>query len=58
LKDEGIDIVPGYETSIEVTRKLTKNLPQPFSKCVDTSKTIKSDLFGLIMASNQTYRQQ
>ena len=56
--DEGINISPGFETNIDVLRQLNKNLPQPFTDCLNENEQFKTEFYKITTRLNQTYRQR
>ena len=55
---EGIDITPGLETNIEVTRVFDYKLPKPFNNCIKENDQFDSEIYNYILKSNRTYRQR
>jgi len=58
---DGIDLMPGVETSIAVYRVVSTHLPMPYSGCqIDNHnpKDIESNLYKMFVEKNVKYKQQ
>ena len=56
--DEGIDISPGFETNIEVSRVFDYRQPLPFTDCIKADTSFDSDFYRVSVMQNKTYRQK
>ena len=59
--NDGINISPGYETTVVIDRSFEFILPKPYSNCDiqnENNEIIYSDLYELILNSDYEYTQQ
>ena len=54
---EGIELSPGFETSIQVRRTFDYKKPYPYNKCTQLNQGYDSELYRVIAMNNATYRQ-
>ncbi|RNA01862.1 acid-sensing ion channel 1 isoform X2, partial [Brachionus plicatilis] len=58
---QGVDIAPGFESNLVLQRIKRKQMPQPYSSCIenlDTIDSFDSEYYRKVFRSNLTYRQE
>ncbi|RMZ95640.1 amiloride-sensitive sodium channel subunit alpha-like isoform X2 [Brachionus plicatilis] len=61
LFGQGVDIAPGFGTNLVLQRIKRKQMPQPYSSCIenlDTIDSFDSEYYRKVFRSNLTYRQE
>ncbi|RNA14255.1 Amiloride-sensitive sodium channel subunit, partial [Brachionus plicatilis] len=53
----GFGVSPGYSTDIALERIKTKQMPKPYSECIENLGSIDSEYYRKVIRSNLTYRQ-
>ena len=57
LFDNSLSLEPGKETNVVIERKITLNLPWPYSECIDLSNGYNSEFYNVLIRENLIYSQ-